>query len=639
MWNCDPPGGYRPGIDPLYLGIPVFFVIHAQGDYLIFFENPFPGSFQFGKPVDKKAQDTSTQSGNDTAEMATAQTAAADFSEVSFSGGILRHYFIPGPPQRAFERYSELTGRPNLPPRWSLGYHHSRWGFRDESEIRTIVNGFRDHDLPLSAIHLDIDYQDGYRVFTVNRQKFPDLPGLSQDLSQDRVRLVGILEPGVKIEPHYDVYEQGLEEGHYCSRSDGKPAAGVLWPGWSVYPDFTAPHTRDWWGQQYRQLVDLGFSGLWHDMNEPTSISAWGQFSLPANTRHSMEGRGGNHLEAHNLYGLLMNQAGYRALRQLDPHRRPWLLSRSGWAGLAPYAWSWTADLESTWDSLRQSVSSLLGLSLSGVPYCGSDIGGFQGDPEAELYLRWFQLAAFTPFFRTHSSLESPPREPWRYGEPFLSIIRKFMKLRCRLIPYLYTLAWEAAESGAPIIRPLFWNYPDIPELWSVGDQFFLGDALLVAPILEPGVQQRSVRLPPGGWFSFWDGNSYQGPANVILSAPLDQIPVLVRAGSLLPMDEGERLALHCYPPEDGIASAFFFEDAGDGYGASRIDRFTIRRKKDILEIERASEGEYPSAWKQLDLQVFAMDVHQAWADGRPLDVTENRISTSWFKHLMIEAN
>ncbi|HJW90566.1 MAG TPA: glycoside hydrolase family 31 protein [Anaerolineales bacterium] len=627
MWNSDPPGGYRSGTDPLYLGIPVFLVVHDGGSYLLFFENSFPGIFQFGQPLEKLLSEGLADSG----------TATFDLAKVSFSGGLLRQYFILGTPERALERFSELTGRPLLPPRWSLGYHHSRWGFQNEADIHAIATGFYQHDLPISAIHLDIDYQDGFRVFTVNHQKFPDLPRLAQTLSKRGVRLIGILNPGVKLDRHFPVFQQGLEEHVFCRRPDGKLAIGMVWPGWSVFPDFTDPHAREWWGGQYRHLTDLGFSGVWHDMNEPTSFSAWGSFSLPSNTGHSLEGRGGDHRQAHNLYGLLMNQAGFTALRRLKPNHRPWLLTRSGWAGLAPYAWTWTADLESSWDGLGQTISSLLGLSLSGVPYCGADIGGFQGDPEPELYLRWFQLAAFTPFFRTHSSLESKSREPWNFGEPALSIIRKFLRLRYRLMPYLYTLAWTAAQSGVPLMRPLFWNNPDMRDLWRVDNAFLLGDALLVAPVLEPGADRRKVILPPGGWYSFWNAEFYRGSTEVSLSAPLDQIPLLVRAGSLLPLDEGERLALHLYPPENGTASNVLFDDSGDGYAASRVDQFAIHQERNLIEITRTSKGDFQPGGQQLDLHVHGVQVHQVWVDGCLLPDAGNCISTPWFDFIRIK--
>jgi alpha-glucosidase len=252
-----------------------------------------------------------------------------------------------------------------------LGYHQSRWGYKNEADIRQVAQGFQTHDLPLSAIHLDIDYMDGYRVFTVDRDRFPDLAQLAQDLAAQGIKTVTILDPGVKVDPKYFLYQEGQQGNHFCKLPGGKDLEGLVWPGWSVYPDFTHPATRSWWGRQYPRLLDQGVAGIWHDMNEPTSFAAWGDMTIPLNTRHDLDGAQGDHRQAHNLYGLLMNRAGYEALRSLRPQRRPWLISRSGWAGLQRYAWNWTGDIESTWEALRMTIPTLLGQGLSGLAFSG----------------------------------------------------------------------------------------------------------------------------------------------------------------------------------------------------------------------------------------------------------------------------
>jgi len=591
MWNRDPGAGTHPGNDPIYLCIPVYLGVHAEGSYLMFYENPHRATFRFGDPA-----------------------------EAIFSGGALRYYLIAGPPPRALERYSELTGRPGLPPRWALGYHQSRWSYASDREVRDVVEGFQTRGLPLSAIHLDIDYMDRFRVFTVDRRRFPGLAGLVRELEERGVALVTILDPGVKHDRGYAVYESGDEENLFCTLPDGRPVRAPVWPGWCAFPDFTNPRTRAWWGEQYRPLLEAGVAGVWHDMNEPATFAGWGDPTLPQPARHSMEGRGGDHREAHNLYGLLMNRAGYEALRRQRPQHRPFVLTRSGWAGIQRYAWNWTGDVEGSWRGLRQTVATVLGLGLSGVPYTGPDIGGFSGSPSGELYVRWFQLAAFLPFFRTHSAKGTPRREPWSFGQRTLAIVREFLNLRYRLLPYLYTLAWEASTTGHPLVRPLYWLQDQDQELWDVQDAFLLGNALLVAPVLQPGAHSRDVRLPAGTWYEFHDDTMHRGPGRVVLEAPLERIPLLVRGGTVLPLEETlagsreKRLVLHLYADEEG--GGLLYSDAGEGYGPGRLDRFRLRRDGESLIFTWGHEGGYPFPYRDVTFCVHGMVVRRALVGG-----------------------
>ena len=460
IWNTDPVG-YQTGDDPIYMPLPVYIGLHSDGCYMVFYENSFPASFTFDP-------------------LSTHNPKSPCYAAAHFEMGMLQYYFIPGPPTRIIERFTELTGRAGLPPLWSLGYHQCRWGYMNETDIRSVVKGFRENDLPLSAIHLDIDYMDGYRVFSVDEERFPNLGLLARELDEEGIRLVAIIDPGVKKDSHYPLYRNGVKEGMFANLPSGKPAIGVAWPGWAAFPDFTNPRVRSWWAEQYPLLLESGIAGFWHDMNEPACFDLMDDYTLPLVTQHELEGRGGNHLEAHNLYALQMNRAGYEALRKYQPDRRPWILSRAGWISQQRYAWGWTGDVQTSWECLRTTVVTVLGAGLSGQPYMGPDIGGFMGDPSAELYLRWLQLSAFLPFFRTHSALGTARREPWVFGEPFTGIVRQFLRLRYRMLPYLYTLAWQSSQKGFPLVRPLFWAEPENRELWEAGDSFLLGDQLLV---------------------------------------------------------------------------------------------------------------------------------------------------------------
>lgn len=627
LWNTDPGGSYGPGTDPLYMPLPVFQGMHARGSYLVFYENSFDGLLGFGPPAGKEAVRPSPPAGFNLPPL------PADQAVAHFTGGMLRYYFCAGPLPHLLERFSELTGRPPLPPRWSLGYHQCRWGYRSEQDIRAVVQGFREHNLPLSAIHLDIDYMDGYRVFTVHPENFPDLTGLARELDEAGVRLVTIVDPGVKQDRDFELFREGLREKVYCTLPDGVPMTGLVWPGWTVFPDFTNPRTREWWGRQYARLLDCGVAGFWHDMNEPSSFAAWGDMTLPRATRHDFDGRSGDHREGHNMYGLLMNRAGYEALRRLRPDRRPWIISRAGWVGQARYAWNWTGDTEASWRALAMTIPSVIGLGLSGQPFSGPDIGGFSGNPSAELYLRSFQMGAFLPFFRTHSAAGTARREPWVFGEPFTSIVRSFLELRMRLLPYLYSLAWEAAQCGAPLVRPLGWDHPDAPDLWAVQDAFLLGSALLVAPALEEKGLSRNVTLPPGGWFDFWDDQVFSGPGEIERPTPLERIPVLVRSGSILPLEEDGTLELHVYAQirdtsegDPARPAARIYSDAGDGYGPGRLDSLYLRAAPDGIEITWEQEGEFPFPYDALVLQFHGFQPARAQVDGSPTDLSGGRL-------------
>lgn len=598
MWNYDAAGMYGPDADPLYISIPLYLSLHQQGSYLIFYENSHHAHFSF---------DTT--------------------AKAIFEGGALRYYFTPGSPQQVLERYTDLTGRASLPPRWALGYHQSRWGYRTEAAVRETVQTSKQLDLPLSAIHLDIDVQVGFRAFTIDPERFPGFQAFTQELEADNVKFITILNPGIKYSRKSNLFLQGQILDAFCKQPDGKLVTGPVWPGWCVFPDFTKPEVRRWWGRQYEYLLDAGVAGFWHDMNEPAAFILWGDRSLPKVTLHHMEGRGGDHQEAHNLYGLLQAQTGYDSLSHYRPSQRPFIVSRAGWAGLQRYAWTWTGDVECTWTALRQTIATVVGLGLSGVPYSGPDIGGFQGNPSAELYLRWFQMATFFTFYRSHCSNNVEYRAPWTYGEPWLSIIRQFLQLRYRLLPYFYTLAWEAAQKGYPPVRPLFWSDPQDANLWQVDDQFLLGDSLLICGMTEEGARERTVTLPQGRWYHFWDDRPLEGPGQVTLAAPLEQIPVLVRAGSVLPMESEQQLMLHLYPPVTGDCESVLYSDAGDGYGESRLDRFHLVWENNQLYLRRTSEGEFIFPYQTIQIQLHGVEMKQVWVDGQATEAIGDSVT------------
>ncbi|UXY18603.1 glycoside hydrolase family 31 protein [Streptomyces cynarae] len=592
LWNTDPGRPFGPGDDPLYITMPVQMVVADAGTHLVFHDTSWDGT------VTLREGEEGAGSGHD----------RAGACEVRMDGGPLRCWVMLGTPARVLRVWASLTGVPAVPPAWALGHHHARWGFGSEQEVRRIVAGYSERDLPLDAVHLDIDHLDGHRVFSVDRDRFPKLPVLAEDLRRDGIRLVSIVDPAVKAEPGDPVYDSGHARDAFVRDASGRPVEGVAWPGETVYPDFTHARVREWWGGLYQERLAQGFAGFWHDMNEPVSFTAFGENTLPRSARHALEGRGGDHREAHNVYALCMARAAYEGLRGLVPDQRPFLFSRSGWVGMQRYGGTWSGDVATGWPGLRASLSLVMGLGLCGVPYSGPDVGGFDGSPSPELYLRWLQLAAYLPLFRTHASLRAGRREPWEFGDDVLKHARVALAERRRLLPYFVTLAHLARRTGAPYVRPLWWGAPEDRALRNCEDAFLLGDSLLVAPVLEAGAVRRTVLLPPGRWYDTVTEAVYEGAGHKVVDAPLGRIPVFARAGAVLPVRGADGgLELEVWAPARGRSGGgTVVPDAGDGWEEPEVERYLTRWKGRRVVVRREtdegrSEPAYPVRVRGLD--------------------------------------
>ncbi|MFF7975229.1 TIM-barrel domain-containing protein [Streptomyces sp. NPDC007905] len=583
LWNTDPGRAFGPGDDPLYLTMPLQLVVADAAAHLVFHDTTWDGT------VTLREGEEGAGSGHD----------RAGRCEVRMDGGPLRGWVMVGAPARVLHTWASLTGAPALPPAWALGHHHARWGFGGEEAVRRIVAGYQERGLPLDAVHLDIDHYADHQVFTVDQERFPKLPVLAQELRRDGIRLVSIIDPAVKAAPGNAAYDSGSALDAFVRDASGRTVRGEAWAGDSVFPDFTHARVRKWWGGLYEERLGQGFAGFWHDMNEPTSFSAFGEPTLPRSARHALEGRGGDHREAHNVYALCMARAAYEGLRELSPQERPFLFSRSGWAGVHRYGGTWSGDVATGWPGLRASLSLVLGLGLCGVPYSGPDIGGFDGTPTPELYLRWFQLGAYLPLFRTHASLQAGRREPWEFGPRVLEHARVALLERRRLLPYFMTLAHLARRTGAPYVRPLWWGAPEDRALRDCEDAFLLGDCLLVAPVLDPGAGRRTVQLPRGRWYDTVTEEVYEGPAQVLVEAPLSRIPVLARAGAVLPVrGEDGGIELEVWAPARGqTGGGLVAPDAGDGWDVPEIERYAARWRGRRVVVTREREdgsGEPP---------------------------------------------
>ncbi|MFJ6528962.1 TIM-barrel domain-containing protein [Streptomyces longwoodensis] len=576
LWNTDPGRPFGPDDDPLYLTMPVQLVVADAGTHLVFHDNSWDGT------VVLREGEEGAGSGHD----------RPGGSELRMAGGPLRSWVVVGTPARVLLVWASLAGAPAVPPAWALGHQHARWGFGSEQEVRRVVTGYQERGLPLDAVHLDVDHHDEHQVFTVDRDRFPKLPVLADELRRDGIHLVSVVDPAVRAAPGNAVYDGGLAEDAFVRDASGQLVQGVARAGESVYPDFTHARVRAWWGGLYAERLAQGFSGFRHDLNEPTSFTAFGESTLPRSARHALDGRGGDHREAHNVYGLCMARAAYEGVRELAPEQRPFVFSRSGWAGLQRYGGTWSGDVATGWPGLRASLSLVVGLGLCGVPYSGPDVGGFDGSPSPELFLRWFQLGAHLPLFRTHAGPRAGRREPWEFGAEVLTHARAALLERRRLLPYFVTLAHVARRTGAPYVRPLWWGSPEDRTLRDCGDAFLLGDALLVAPVLDPGTDRRAVPLPRGLWYDTATQRAYQGPGQVLVDAPLSRIPVLARAGAVLPVrGESGGLELEVWAPARGrTGGGLVVRDAGDGWGEPEIERYVARWEGRQVVVEREGE-------------------------------------------------
>ena len=613
LWNTD---AYRfqESTDPIYKSIPFFVSAGGPGgSYGILLDNTWRSWFDFGK------QDPQTLS-------------------FGSSGGPVDYYLIYGPSvHRVVERYTDLTGKAPLVPAWGLGFQQSRYSYMSAAEVRGIADRLRSEHIPADVIWLDIDFQDRNRPFTVNPETFADLPALARDLRHQGLRLVTITDLHIAAAPDqgYAPYDSGIAGDHFLKRPDGSLYVGKVWPGPSVFPDFTRRETRAWWGSLYRDFVAAGIAGFWNDMNEP-SIFESPTLTMPLDTQHRIAEpgfapRSASHAEIHNVYGMLNSRATFEGQRRLQPDERSFVMTRASYAGGQRYATTWTGDNSSSWNHLKLSISMLLNLGMSGFAYSGADVGGFIGAPSPELMTKWIEIAAFTPIFRAHSEKGTPRKELWVDGPEHLSIRRQFIEQRYRLMPYLYALADENARTGAPLMRPLFYDFPDALDLpCNQPTAFMLGDRLLVAPppTLE-SPQPYLICLPAGQWYDYWTGEPTTGQS-LPITPVLNRLPVFVRAGAILPgqaliqstseTPQGP-LSLDVYPGEDCRGTIY----ADDGHSMAYIrssflrQRVSCRQSAAGIDIDFGPrDGGYQPWWHQVTVRVHHWTREsQALLDGK----------------------
>ncbi len=548
--------------EEMHTAIPFYIGASPDLAYGIYFDNTHRTYFDFGK---------------------------SDPDVISFQadGGNLDYYFIGGPQVAdVVKGYGHLTGTVPLPRKNVLGYHQSRYSYSSEEELLAVAEGLRSNDIPCNVLYMDIHYMDAYKVFTVDRERFKNFESMLQKLKDMGFLVVVIVNPGIKAEEGYGVYEEGLKNNYYVTRPSGEVYYGEVWPKPAVFPDFLQAEVRQWWGEKYRWLLECGVEGIWNDMNEPSDFTQE-IGTLPDDAVHRTDGGDEfSHRGVHNIYAMLQTMSTRTALEKLLPDKRPFVLTRAAFSGSQRYAALWTGDNSSVWEHLENSIPMLLNLGLSGYSFVGADVGGYRGDCSGELLIRWTQVGAFYPFFRNHSEIDTVRQEPWTYSPGVLENVRTYIRLRYRFLTYFYNLMRESALTGQPVIRPLFYHFQEDLNTYHINDQFLLGEGVLVCPILRPGLNQRIVYLPAGSWYDYWTDQKLLGGQYITVEAPLDKLPLFVRAGTVLPLDElpsydwGDKeeniITAHCYSGADGYLNLYFDDGISNNYRQGKYSEVEI---------------------------------------------------------------
>ncbi len=641
MWNTDA-FGWQESTDPIYKSIPFFLKLTHGRALGVFLDNTWRTDFDFGR----------------------ANPARYTFGAVN---GPVDYYLIYGPePRQVVTAWAWLTGPTPLPPLWALGFQQSRYTYFPESQLRDVADRLRKDRIPSDVLWLDIGFQHDNWPFTVNDQAFPDFRGMVQDLERQHFKLVVITDLHIARQPNqgYAPYDSGVAGDRFVKNPDGSIYVGKVWPGPSVFPDFTQAQTRQWWGTLYKTFIDDGVAGFWNDMNEPAVFVP--SKTMPDDIQHRIDEPGfqkrtATHLEIHNLYGMENSRATYDGELALRPSERPFVMTRASYAGGQRYAVTWTGDNSSTWNHLRMTVPQLVNLGLSGFSLAGADVGGFAGSPPPDLLTRWIELSAFQPIDRDHSDKGTRPHEVWVDGPQQEAIRRRYIEERYRLMPYLYTLAEETSRDGLPIDRAIFLEFPHATsdgtpfDLTTGGSEFLFGSRILVAPNPDPeGTTPYTVQLPPGTWYDYWTGQRFvRGQSSdpavaqkpITITPKLEELPVYVRGGSILPiapltqstaeLPDGP-LTLRVYPlapglntPGEACAGEVYTDDGHTfAYRQGEFARvhFTCSLAPDgsISVVIQKQEGTWKPWWHDLRVEVADWTPKgEASVDGHPRPATQ----------------
>ncbi|MGO4919711.1 glycoside hydrolase family 31 protein [Maribacter spongiicola] len=613
--------------DPLYKAIPFYVGLNKGKAYGIYFDNSFRTGFDFSQE-------------------------RRNITSFWADGGEMNYYFIFGPDMsKVVSSYSSLTGTPELPPMWALGFHQSKWSYYPESNVKDIASEFRRLKIPCDAIYLDIDYMDGFRCFTWDENHFPDPKRMIQELEADGFKTVVMIDPGIKVDRDYWIYNEALENDYFCKRGDGPLMHGKVWPGECNFPDFTNPAVREWWAELYKEFMsELGVHAVWNDMNEPAVMEVPTK-TAPLDTRHDYDGHPCTHRKAHNVYGMQMVRATYEGVKKYVYPKRPFVITRAAFAGTQRYASTWTGDNVATWEHLWIANVQVQRMCLSGYSFVGSDIGGFAEQPDGELFARWVQLGVFHPFCRVHSSGDHGDQEPWSFGTEITDIVRKFVNLRYQLLPYLYTMFYKYTKENIPMVQSLVYFDQEDNQTHFRTDEFIFGEKILVCPIQEPNAQGRRMYIPRGDWYDFWTNEPVKGGKEKWVAAEIDMLPIFVKSGAIIPKypiqqyvgeKKIEELVLEVYYKE-GIESSEVYEDSDDGYdykkGRYSLSNYKLTGKENTLTIQLFKDGTFETEYKMMKLNFHGLpfEIDSVMIDNESIDL--DSISINDNNDLRIDKN
>ncbi len=533
-------------------------------------------------------------------------------------------------PQEVLMALGNLIGKIEMPPLWGLGFQQCRYSYEPDTRAKQIADEFRNRNIPCDVIWFDIDYMDKYKVFTFDKTKFPDPKGVNDYLHTKGFKGIWMIDPGVKAEAGYSVFDSGTQGDHWVKTKEGKSFVGKVWPGDCSFPDFTRPQTQKWWGDLYKDYMAMGIDGVWNDMNEP-SVFDGPDGTMPEDNMH----RGGGilpadkHLRYHNVYGELMIRSSREGILKANPDKRPFILSRSGYLGSHRYGATWTGDNKASMEHMKMSIPMVLNLGLSGQPFSGPDISGFSGNTDAELYAQWIAVGAFYPFSRGHAEKEANDKEPWAFGPEVEKVAQTALNRRYRLLPYFYTLFNEASQTGLPVMRPVFFADAKDTTLRKEDQAFMLGSDLLIVPkwAVDPA-------LPKGNWRSI----SINGEDS---RNDRYQVDVKIKAGAIVPLANlvqnttqyrTDSLTLLISPDAKGVAKGSMYQDKGDGYGYKKGEyalwSFTAKTNNNVVTVNvQKAAGRLNATAKSYKLILYTNKgiVESRWLKGETLSVSLRR--------------
>ena len=576
----------------MYISIPFYMGIHHRQVYGLFYNNTYKTFFNFAS--------------------------STPYTSISAEGGDADYFFFYDQSVgKIIEHYTAVTGRMPLPPKWALGYHQSRCSYYPQQQVEWIAATFRNKKIPIDCIVLDADYQYGYEPFRVDSSKFPDMPGLAARLSNMNIELTASVYPGVKIDSTYHSYIDGLKKNVFIKYNSGQLFETEIAPLRCYLPDYTNPAAREWWIEKMKWLPDNGIHGYWNDMNEPAVAGSY----LPDNLLFDFDGRKAGALEAKNVYGFQMARSSFESALKYGNGRRPFVLTRSAFAGVQRYSAVWSGDNTASNEGLLSGVLLNSQMGLSGLPFAGPDLGGYIGDGSKDLFKRWMQVGIFSPFVRNHKEFLAPANEPWSYGEEAEAISKTWIGFRYRLMPYIYAAFHEAAETGMPVARSLCINDPFDDKVYDnlYQYQFLFGNAMMVVPVTTEE-KSKKIYLPKGAWYDLFSDEKIEGGKEVTREIPIYKIPLFVKASSIIPMQtivqsarekSSDTLFVHIYNGKEKN-SFELYED--DGNSLAYKNGNYCKRKIEFDPVHRQiifskEQGDFMSVFKKIQLIFHGFDI------------------------------